>query len=143
MAKDLKLEQMDMKTAFLPRDLHEDIYLSQPADCIAMREDHLVCRLKKRFYGLKHIWKLGYCRRNFHPCLYVKCGNDQSRIYLILYVDDMLIVGNDRAVIRELKERLHENVSMKELGNARHILGMQIEENRLWKTLQLSQQDYV
>ena len=83
--------------------------------------------------------KLGYRRSNSDPCLYVKRGNDEkSRIYLILYVDDMLIAGNDRAAIAELKEKLHEKFSMKELGDARHILGMRIERNRKQKTLRLS-----
>ena len=67
----------------------------------------------------------------------------QVLIYLILYVDNMLIARKDRISIVELKERLHEKFSMKELGNARHILGMRIEQDRLRKTLRLSQQDYV
>ena len=52
-ANDLELEQMDVKTAFLHGDLHEDIYMSQPAGFTATGGDHLVCRLKKSLYGLK------------------------------------------------------------------------------------------
>ena len=90
-----------------------------------------------------HIRQLGYRRTNSDPCFYVKRGNDEkSRIYLIFYVDDMLIAGKDRAAIAELKRKLHEKFSMKELGDARHILGMHIERELLWKTLRLSQQDY-
>ena len=47
-----------------------------------------------------------------------------SRIYLILYVNDILIAGRDRAAIEDLKQRLHKNISMKELREALHILGM-------------------
>ena len=90
-----------------------------------------------------HIQQLGYRWSYSDPCLYMKCGNDKSQIYLILYVDDMLIAGKDRVAIAELKEKLHEKISMKELGNARHILGVRIEWNRSRKTLRLSQQDYV
>ena len=71
-----------------------------------------------------HIRQLGYCGSNSDPCFYVKRGNDKSEIYLILYVDDMLIVGKDRAAIVELKRKLHEKFSMQELRDARHILGM-------------------
>ena len=46
---------------------------------------------------------------------------------MILYVDDMLIVDSDKAEIKKLMRSLHEKNSMKELGEARHILGMQIE----------------
>ena len=52
-ANDLELEEMDMQTTFLQGDLHEDIYMSQPAGFTAMGRDHLVCRLKKSLYGLK------------------------------------------------------------------------------------------
>ena len=52
------------------------------------------------------IFMVGYLRSNFDPCLYVKSRNDQSQIYLVLYVDDILIAGKDRAVIADLKERL-------------------------------------
>ena len=55
----------------------------------------------------------------------MKNGKDEkSRIYLFLYVDNMLIAGKDIAAIAELKRKLHEKFSMKELGDARHILGM-------------------
>ena len=64
---------------------------------------------------------VNYCRSNPEPCLYIKSENDKSQIYLILYVDDILITKKDRSVIAELKE----------LGNARPILGMQIEWNIL------------
>ena len=123
-ANDLELEQMDVKTAFLHGDLHEDIYMSQPAGFTATGGDHLVFRLMKSLYGLKqaprmwyekfdsHIQQLGYRWSNSDPCLYVKRGNDEkSLIYLILYVDDMLIAGKDGAAIAELKRKLHDNLS--------------------------------
>ena len=78
-----------------------------------------------------HIRNLGYYRSDSNPCLYVKSLLDESRIYLILYVDDTVITGKDRAEITELKEKLHEKYSMKELENVRYIFGMRIEQNRL------------
>ena len=67
----------------------------------------------------------------------------ESWLYLILYVDDMLIVGSNQAEIGKLKQSLHDKFVMKELGQARHILGMRIERNRKSKTLWLSQSDYI
>ena len=52
-ANDLELEQMDVKTAFLYGDLHEEIYMSQPVDFMMTRGDHLGCLLKKSLYDLK------------------------------------------------------------------------------------------
>ena len=130
--------------------------MSQLAGFTATGEDsHLVCRLKKSLYGLKqaprmwyqkfdsYIRQLGYNRSDSDPCMYVRQLADESRIYLILYVDDMLIAGSNQAEIGKLKRSLHAKFAMKELGQARHILGMRIERNRTTKTLRLSQSDYI
>ena len=61
--------------------------------------------------------------------MYVQDLSDESRIYLILYVDDMLIAGSDRAEIKKIKRKLHDKLSMKELGEARNILGIRIEQH--------------
>ena len=47
---------------------------------------------------------------------------DECRMYLILYVDNMLIVGKNKATIMELKSKLHEKFSMKKINEAWHIL---------------------
>ena len=56
--------------------------------------------------------------------MYAQQLADESRIYLILYVDDMLIAGSNQAEIGKLKQSLHDKFAMKELRQARHILGM-------------------
>ena len=64
--KDLELEQLNVKTAFLHGDLEEDIYMSQPADFTTMwEESHLVCRLKKTLYNLKQVSRMWY--QKFDP----------------------------------------------------------------------------
>ena len=75
--------------------------------------------------------------------MYTRQLADESRIYLILYVDDMLIAGSNQAEIGKLKRILHDNFAMKELGQAGHILGMRIERNRMSKTLEFSQSNYI
>ena len=50
---DVELEQMDMKTIFLHRDLEEEIYMEQPEEFEAPGKEHLVCKLKKSLYSLK------------------------------------------------------------------------------------------
>ena len=76
-----------------------------------------------------YIRQLGYHRSDSDPCMYTRQLADESRIYLILYVDDMLIAGSNQAEIGKLKRSLHDKFAMKELRQARHILGMQIERN--------------
>ena len=52
--KNLHLEQLDMKTAFLYGDLEEDLYMIQPEGFIVQGQENLVCKLRKSLYGLKH-----------------------------------------------------------------------------------------
>ena len=70
--------------------------------------------------------------------MYTRQLADESRIYLILYVDDMLIAGSIKAEIGKLKRSPHEKFTMKELEQAQQILGMRIEQNQMTKTLWLS-----
>ena len=138
--EDIELEQMDVKTRFLHGDLKEEIYMSQPVRFRATGEEsHLVCQLKKSLYDLKqaprmwyqkfdyYIWQLGYHRSDSDPGMYTRQLVDESRIYLILYVDDMVIARSNRAEIIKLKRSLHDKFAMRELRQARHILGMRIE----------------
>ena len=90
-----------------------------------------------------YIRHLGYHRSDSDPCMYSRQLADVSWIHLILYVDDMLIAGSNQAEIGKLKRSLHDKFAMKELRQARHILGMQIERNRIAKTLRLSQSNYI
>ena len=102
--KDLEFKLLDVKAAFLHKDLIEDIYMSEQAGFTATGEEsHLIRRLKKSLYGLKqaprmwyqkicsYIRQLGYHRLDSDPCMYTRQLADGSRIYLIVYVDDMLI----------------------------------------------------
>ncbi|KAH9684673.1 DNA (cytosine-5)-methyltransferase 1B [Citrus sinensis] len=114
-----------------------------------------VCLLKKSLYGLKQSprqWYLkfdefmishGYCRSKFDNCVYYKLLSSGGGIYLLLYVDDMLIACNQKEEIKKLKVELSTEFEMKDLGAATKILGMQIIRDRESKVLYLSQADYV
>ena len=104
--EDLELQPLDVKTVFLHGDLDEDNYMSQPT-CFRVlgEESRLLCGLKKSLYGLKqasrmwyqkfdfYIRQLGYDNHRFDsdPCMYCRQLADESPIYLILHVEDMLI----------------------------------------------------
>ena len=76
-----------------------------------------------------------------HYC-YVK-SFDNSYIILLLYVDDMLIVGSSIEEINNLKKQLSKQFAMKDLGVAKQILGMRIIREKANGTLKLSQSEYV
>jgi hypothetical protein len=101
----------------------------------------LVCKLNKSLYGLKQsprIWYqkfdtyilgLGFVRSRDDHYIYSKqVGN--HFIYVVLYVDDMFLVGNNMDVIEEVKSHLSSKFDMKDLGAANFILGMEIKRDR-------------
>lgn len=152
---DLELEQLDVKTAFLHGDLDEEIYMTQPEGFSAPGQEHLVCHLQKSLYGLKQAprqWYKrfdsfmlahGYSRSNYEHCIYLKQFPNGSFVYLLLYVDDMLIASHDKSLIDELKAQLSHEFDMKDLGSAKKILGMEIQRDRRAGTLFLSQKSYI
>jgi hypothetical protein len=64
-------------------------------------------------------------------------------VYVLLYVDDMLIASHDKSLIVELKAQLSHEFDMKDLGPAKKILGMEIQCDRRAGTLFLSQKSYI
>jgi hypothetical protein len=100
-----------------------------------------VCKLNKSLYGLKqsprmwyqnfdtYILGLGFVRsRNDHYVYSKKVGNHFN--YVVLYVDDMFLVGNNMDVIKEVKSQLSSKFEMKDLGASNLIMGMEIERDR-------------
>jgi hypothetical protein len=152
---DLELEQLDVKTAFLHGDLKEEIYMEQPEGFEVKGKEHLVCKLKKSLYGLKQAprqWYKkfdsfmvghGYKKTEANHCFYFRKFDEGNFIILLLYVDDMLIVGQDAKMISNLKNELFKSFDMKDLGPAQQILGMQIIHDRKAKKVWVSQEKYV
>lgn len=153
--KDLELEQLDVKTAFLHGEIEEDIYMDQPQGYEVAGQESKVCKFVKSLYGLKQAprqWnkcfdqcmvKHGFVKSEFDLCVYLKKLADGSYIYLLLYVDDMLLVSKRMSDVNEVKEMLGREFDMKDLGPARRILGMDIERDRKNGVLKLSQSRYI
>ena len=101
----LEVKQMDVKTAFLHGDLEEEIYMEQPEGFKVKGKQKLVCKLKKSLYGLKQALRQWYkkfdsfmvdheyTRTVADQCVYFQWFSDGNFIILLLYVDDMLIIG--------------------------------------------------
>uniref|UniRef100_A0A2N9HHH9 CCHC-type domain-containing protein n=1 Tax=Fagus sylvatica TaxID=28930 RepID=A0A2N9HHH9_FAGSY len=153
--QDLELEQLDVKTAFLHGNLEEEIFMEQPEGFKQPGTENLVCRLKKSLYGLKqsprqwykrfdsYMIQIGYTRCEYDCCVYVRILEDGSYIFLLLYVDDMLIAAKSMCEVNRLKSLLHKEFEMKDLGAAKKILGMEIRRDREARKLWLSQKNYI
>lgn len=132
---DYHIHQMDVKCAFLNGHLNEEIYMTQPEGF--ENGTNMVCKLNKSLYGLKQasrMWnerfnefmlKIGFARCLNDHCLYIKKSNDII-CYILLYVDDLLIVSGDMKLINVIKSMLLREFEMTDLNEANNFLGINI-----------------
>ena len=85
---------------------------------------------------------IGFNRSSHDGCVYFKLTED-SMVYLLLYVDDMLVACKEKRHLEQVKEMLKAEFEMKDLGSAKRILGMEIERDRSKRVLRLSQNSYI
>lgn len=85
----------------------------------------------------------GFERSLYDSCAYFKSYGGDKLIYLLLYVDDMLVAAKDLTEVRKLMELLSNEFEMKDLGPAKRILGMDILRDREKGVLTLSQGSYL
>ncbi|RVW36529.1 Retrovirus-related Pol polyprotein from transposon TNT 1-94 [Vitis vinifera] len=151
---DLELHQMDVKTAFLNGDIDETIYMVQLENFVSEDSKNMVCKLTKSIYGLKQASRQWYFK--FHQiivsygfeanlmdeCVYHKFSGSKY-IFLVLYVDDILLATNDISILHDTKRFLSKHFEMKDLGDASFVLGIQIHRDRSRGILGLSQRTYI
>ena len=112
-----------------------------------------MCRLLRSIYGLKQAsqsWNIrfdeairsyDFVKNEDEPCVYRKVSGS-AITFLVLYVDDILIIGNDVGMLSTVKAWLSRHFSMKDLGEASYILEIRIYRNRSKRMLSLSQSRY-
>ncbi|KAJ0494958.1 putative RNA-directed DNA polymerase [Helianthus annuus] len=146
-----QLRQLDVNNAFLNGHLTETVYMEQPPGFVDSKFPNHVCRLKRALYGLKQApraWfqrlsaflvTLGFQCSLADPSLFVyKTGKEL--IYLLVYVDDIIITGNNQDVIKTFTECLHKEFKIKDLGKLNYFLGLEVISNS--SGLFLSQSKY-
>src|SRR6266542_6817782 len=145
---------MDVKTAFLNGNLIEDVYMIQPKGFVDPKDARKVYKLQRSIYGLKQAsrsWNIrfdevvkgfGFIKNCEEACVY-KNESGSSKAFLILYVDDILLIGNDEKFLNIIKESLQKSFAMKDLGEVAYILGIKIYRDRSRRLIGLSQSTYL
>src|ERR1700733_3648096 len=148
---DLDIDQMDVTTAFLHPELDEEIYMELQR---GFRLNGKTCRLKKSIYGLKQAsraWnkkldkllkELRFAQSNFDTCIYYNRENGKILI-IAVYVDDLLILSNNKKEKQNLKADLMKRLKMKDLGEAHYCVGIHIQRDRDAGTISLDQEKYI
>ncbi|TYK26934.1 gag/pol protein [Cucumis melo var. makuwa] len=148
-AMDLEMKSMYFNSMWELVDLPEGL-----EGFITQGQEQKVCKLNRSIYGLKQAsrsWNIrfdnaiksyGFNRNVDEPCVYKKI-NKGKVAFLVLYVDDILLIGNDVGYLTDVKAWLAAQFQMKDLGEAQYVLGIQIIRDRKNKTLALSQAIYI
>jgi hypothetical protein len=151
---DLELHQMDVKTTFLNGDLEERVYMKQPNGFIMEVKEDMGCCLKKSIYGLKQDPRQWYLKFNetikdlnlkkiSRTTMFMQKFKSGKYIFLILYLDDILLAWSDVSLLRETKKFLSSNFDMKDLCEASYVLGIEIHRDRKNRVFGLSQKAYL
>nr|GEV51365.1 hypothetical protein [Tanacetum cinerariifolium] len=147
-------KKMDVKTAFLNGYLDEDIYMVQPEGFVNHKHPRKVCKLQRSIYGLRQAsrsWnkrfdddlkKFGFAQNLDEPCVYQKASRSNVT-FLILYVDDIIIMGNHILSLQSVKDYLEKCFAMKDLKEATLILGIKIYRDGLKRLIGIGQNAYM
>ena len=135
-AKDWELHQMDVHNAFLHGELEEEVFMKPPPG-FSVRNPKMVCKLKKSLYGLKQAprcWfaklsaalkQFGFTQSRSDYSLFV-LRKQKVQVVVLVYVDDLIIGGNDHETINNFKNYLHTCFHMKDLGKLKYFLGVEV-----------------
>lgn len=143
----LHIDQMDAVTAFLQGNIDAEIYMVQPEMYAKGKQ---VCHLLKSIYGLKQasrLWNIKLCKvlkelgieqSKTDPCIYY---DNTKKIYIAVWVDDLIIFSSQLEYTKELKEKLCKKLNMKDLGRVKQCVGLNITRGK--DTIMIDQEKYI
>lgn len=146
------LRHFDVESAYLHGLLEEDVYMRQPKG-FEKGTPSMVCKLKKAIYGTKQggrVWNqmlneylvsLGYSRTVNDNCLYFGVCKDHA-IFVAVHVDDFFVFANPQSMIEALLQELSKKFAIKDLGETKRCLGINVTYLRDQGVLKLDQSDY-
>ncbi|KAI5725973.1 hypothetical protein M8J77_022339 [Diaphorina citri] len=150
--KDLHLHQLDVNTAFLNGHLENDVYLYPPKGLDV--ENGAVLKLNKALYGLKqasYCWNkrlnetlqnLNFKRSEKDYCLYI-LNNNGEMLYLIVFVDDIILASKSIDLINIVKSQIGNVFKIKDKGQVKNFLGLEIEHDMENGILKIKQSSYI
>lgn len=149
---DMDLRSVDISSAFTNGDLEEEIYMRQPQG-FHQGGPNVVCLLKKSLYGLKQSarqWnkklhsvfiELGYTRLQADRSIYIY-AKDDTRVIVPVYIDDITIASKSKADSDKLVHDLSQHFKLRDLGETKFILNIEVIRDRPNRSLSLSQRQY-
>jgi len=148
--REWSISQLDVKNAFLNGELSEEVYM-QPPPRYSVSEG-MICRLRRSLYGLKQAPRAWFQRfasvvtaavfsASTHDLALFVHTSSRGRTLLLLYVDDMIITGDDSEYIAFVKACLSEQFLMSDLGPLRYFLGIEVSSTP--HGFYLSQEKYI
>jgi hypothetical protein len=150
---DLECHAMDVSTAYLNADMKDTVFMKIPKGMRLSSTDTQYLQVIKALYGAKQsgrrwyehltefLLKNGYKQTKSDPCVVILRTHTNLHLYVCIYVDDLLIVG-DPAAVTSFKRLLLSEFTMTDFGDAKQFLGFEIHRNRIGKRLLLTQTQY-
>ncbi|WVZ97188.1 hypothetical protein U9M48_042741 [Paspalum notatum var. saurae] len=132
-SKGFKLQQMDVKSAFLNGFIEEEVYVRQPPGFESARFLDRVYKLRKALYGLKQAPRAWYTRlksfllKSVDKTLFLLSRGGDTLIVQI-YVDDIIFGGSSHALVSSFAEQMSREFEMSLLGELQFFLGLQIKQ---------------
>ena len=153
---DWEIHLIDINSAFLNSDLPngEDIYLKQPLGYVVKGKGDHVWLLIQALYGLKqsgHPWydklksiliKMGFKVSHLDPCVFI-CHKNSNTTFISSHVNNLGLFCNLRKEITVVKSKFLKHVKIKDLGEIKTILGIEVTCNHEKHTISLSHQQYI
>lgn len=146
------LKQLDVNNAFLQVSLTNEVYMVQPLGFVDKDNPHHICKLSKTNCGLKQaprawfnelsafLFKYGFKNTTTDALLFVyKIGNDI--LYFLVYVNDLILIGNNNKRLAEFLHKLSHAFSLKDLGTLNYFLCVKVIS--IFDGLFLNQQRYI
>jgi hypothetical protein len=153
--EDMELHQINVVGAYLQGDLDKEIYMTPPDSLKIKGKTDWILQLKKPLYGLKQAgrqWKkklddtmahLKFTKSAADECLYVLREKSEVVLLVLIYVDDAAAASKDISRIQWFKSSLGSFFPIKDLGELRYILGIQVTHNCQTRTITLNQMAYI
>jgi len=146
------LKQLDVSNAFLHGVLTEEVFMEQPQGFVHLDFPNHVCKLAKSLYGLKQaprawfqrlseaLLDRGFVGSKVDTSLFLFHGST-VHIFLLVYVDNIIVTGNNLPAINTLISSLQAEFKLKDLGNLSYFLGIHVHHDT--QHLHLNQSKYI